>query len=66
MVGFRFHGDLPGVEDRGEEGSITFDKNRVNVILLTDGHTYGDDKPVNLQDQLARENIGLRNGIGDE
>lgn len=60
-----YKGLLTGVD----EIHRNFDKQRVNhLILLTDGHTYGDEQAcLALADQLARENIGLTGmGIGNE
>ena len=60
-----YQGLLAGVN----EIHRNFDSHRVNhLILLTDGHTYGDEQAsLELADQLARENIGLTGmGIGNE
>ena len=47
----------------------TVDPSRVNhIILLTDGHTYGDEQAcLNLTDEAAANNIGISGmGIGNE
>ncbi len=58
-----------GLEAGLEEVRRGFDPKRVNhIILLTDGHTYGDEqKCLRLAEEAARQNIGISClGIGGD
>jgi Ca-activated chloride channel family protein len=58
-----------GLEAGLQEVRRSLDPSRVNhIILLTDGHTYGDEQAcLQLADQAARLNIGITGlGVGDE
>lgn len=60
-----FHGLQAGMR----EVQRTIDPSRINhIILLTDGHTYGDETAcLELAEQAARQNIGITGmGIGSE
>ena len=58
-----------GLKAGVEEIRRNYDPARVNhIILLTDGHTYGDERAsLELADQLVKDNIGITGmGIGPE
>lgn len=58
-----------GLELGAKEVMRSLDSKRINhIILLTDGHTYGDEQQcIALADQLAERGIGLSGmGIGPE
>ncbi len=58
-----------GLEAGVKEVRHGLDPSRVNhIILLTDGHTYGDEQAsLELAEQVARQNIGITGmGIGNE
>lgn len=58
-----------GLEAGLNEVKRSLDSSRVNhIILLTDGHTYGDEQAcLNLAEEAARLNIGITGlGIGHE
>jgi Ca-activated chloride channel family protein len=58
-----------GLEAGLKEISHNINPSRVNhIILLTDGHTYGDEQAcLDLAEQAARQNIGITGmGIGNE
>jgi Ca-activated chloride channel family protein len=58
-----------GLETGLQEVRRGYNPSRVNhVILLTDGHTYGDEQAcLQLAEQAASQNIGISGmGIGDE
>ncbi len=60
---------LQGLEAGMKEISYSLDPSRVShIILLTDGHTYGDEQAcLELAEQAARRNIGISGmGIGEE
>jgi Ca-activated chloride channel family protein len=58
-----------GLEAAVQEVRRSLDPSRVNhIILLTDGHTYGDEQAcLNLAEEAARQNIGISGmGIGGD
>ena len=58
-----------GLETAMKEIRQSLDPSRVShIILLTDGHTYGDEQAcLDLAEQAAHQNIGISGmGIGDE
>ncbi len=58
-----------GLEAGLQEVRRSLNPSRVNhIILLTDGHTYGDEQAcLQLADDAARQNIGITGlGVGDE
>ncbi|MGC8857448.1 MAG: DnaJ domain-containing protein, partial [Anaerolineae bacterium] len=58
-----------GLEAAVQEVRRSLDPGRVNhIILLTDGHTYGDEQAcLNLAEEAARQNIGISGlGIGGD
>jgi Ca-activated chloride channel family protein len=60
---------LQGLEAGMREIRHSLDTSRVShIILLTDGHTYGDEKGcLELAEEAARQNIGISGmGIGNE
>ncbi len=58
-----------GLKTAMDEVSRTHDPSRINhIILLTDGHTYGDEQAcLELAEEASRRNIGISGmGIGHE
>src|SRR5512139_3779513 len=58
-----------GLQAGLQEVCQSVDPSRVNhIILLTDGHTYGDEQAcLQLAEDAARKNIGITGlGVGDE